>query len=710
MLRITTALPVDNKTDWRSGNMTIDASSGTPGLYNGPVEIRGRGNSTWNFEKKPYRIKFPNKTNFLGMPANAKNWVLLANYADKSLLRNALAFEVSKFIGMPFSCSYRFVDVYLNENFLGNYLLTDQVETGNDRINLSGGTNTETSEGFFVEADSFASNETETSWFTTSRGMKFTIKDPKDDEITPIQSAAVISYIQEFEDKLFSDNFKEQQNGYKSKTDYTSLVNWYLACEITGNTDSFWSTYMYKKINEDKLYFGPLWDFDIAFNNDRRPRSTTNRRMSDVGSDNRLWIQRLLQDDQFNLAVKQRWNELKNAGLKAHLNAMTANLITEINQSQELNFQRWKILDEVVWFELEARHTYQNETNFLSNYIDEHLNWLDKELNGIDTRTYYKMENRHSRKAMSAGGISNGKITVVQKTYNAASIQQWEMINLNNGFFNIRNRAVNKVLEAPAETGQLFLNDLQNDNFSQQWRITNIESNLYGLINRFSGKVADTNGADNDDGEVAQNNMNIYEGITQQWIFTALDPAALPIYISGFRAGLIEKNVELSWNVNQERNGEGFDIQRSSDPKNIPFAKIGHLDLRDSPEGRYTFTDSLPESGANYYRLKMMDSDESFMFSNIITIRYNPYISMNAAPCPAQKWFNLNFHSDKAGSGFMEMYDITGRKILDKNFNFETGRNAIEQDINQFSDGLYFLKVRMNDQIQTLKLLKASSN
>ncbi|WP_221390674.1 CotH kinase family protein [Dyadobacter sp. NIV53] len=709
-LRITTTLPVDSKSEWRSGTLTMNAADGTAGVYNGPVEIRGRGNSTWSFNKKPYRIKFPNKINFLGMPANAKNWVLLANHADKTLLRNALAFEVSKFIGMPFTCSYRFVDVYLNDDFIGNYLLTDQVETGSDRVKLTGGSNTESSEGFFVEADGFASNENETSWFTTTRGMKFTIKDPKDDEITPAQSTTVINYIQEFENLLFSANFRDSQNGYKSRVDFTSLVNWYVACEITGNTDSFWSTYMFKKANEDKLYFGPLWDFDIAFNNDNRPGSTTNRRMSDVGSYNLLWIKRLLQDDQFNLAVKQRWNELKDQGIKSHLNIITNSLITEINQSQDLNFKRWNILDEIIWLELEVRHTYQNETNFLSTYIEEHLNWLDRELNGIDTKAYYQIENRFSRKVMSTGDISNDKVAVIQKTFTGDNTQQWEIINLNNGFFTIKNRSAHKVLEALIENGQLFLNEAQGNNLNQQWRITDTENNRYGIINRGSSKAADTNGADNENGEIAQNYSNIYEGVTQQWIFTAMEPTALPIYTSGFRASLNNKNVELSWNVNQEKNGEGFDIQRSSDPKNSPFAKIGHIYLRDSPEGRYTFTDSIPEPGSNYYRLKMIDSDNSFMFSNIITIRYNPYIAMNVAPLPAQNRFNLNFHSDKSGNGFMEMYDIIGRKIMDKEFDFKTGKNEVSQNIDGLADGLYFLKVLMNDQIQTLKLLKTQSN
>ena len=101
------------------------------------VEIRGRGNSTWGLAKKPYRIKFAESTRFLGRDrAKARSWTLLANHADKSLIRNALASEVGTFVGQPFTPAARFVDLVLNGTYLGNYQLSDQVNVDKRRVNI----------------------------------------------------------------------------------------------------------------------------------------------------------------------------------------------------------------------------------------------------------------------------------------------------------------------------------------------------------------------------------------------------------------------------------------------------------------------------------------------------------------------------------------------------------------------------------------------
>jgi hypothetical protein len=105
---------VSDKVNWVPGNIRIISSDNTENL-NMPVTIRGRGNSTWNFAKKPYRIKLDSKQNLLNLPAKEKNWVLLANHADKTLIRNAVAFKIGQLLGFEFTPSARFVDVYLNK-------------------------------------------------------------------------------------------------------------------------------------------------------------------------------------------------------------------------------------------------------------------------------------------------------------------------------------------------------------------------------------------------------------------------------------------------------------------------------------------------------------------------------------------------------------------------------------------------------------------
>ncbi|CAG5002988.1 hypothetical protein DYBT9275_03020 [Dyadobacter sp. CECT 9275] len=701
--------PVDSKDDYRTGTLTVLAQGETDGIYNGAIQIKGRGNSTWNFNKKPYRIKLDTKTKLLGMNANAKDWVLLANFADKTLLRNALAFELGKFIGMPFSNSYRLVDVYLNNEFLGNYTLTDQVETAPDRVNLSGGDGSETSEGFFLEQDGFASDATETSWFqTTSKQIRFVIKDPDDEDITQQQKDDIKGYMDQYEGKLFSEDFKDATNGYRPKVDMASLVNWYLASEITGNPDAFWSTYMFKKTNEGKLYYGPLWDFDISFNNDTRIGSSTYRRMSDVAHENKTYIRQYLEDDQFFLALRTRWKQLQTDGLKAHLLSKLTSLKQQINDSQQLNFQKWDILNTIVYLELWARGSYSAETDFLTSYIENHIDWLDREINGPDTKYYYKLENQTNQKALATGSVFEGLTRIVQKDYTSDQSYQWDITNLNNGFFKIKNRSTGKILTAPTGKLQLYLDDDTPGSLYQQWRLTDTEINKYALVNRMTGMSADNRGATGDNDQITQEDKTLGSA-SQQWRLTALDekPAdALPLYISGLKAVKTANEVRLSWEVYSQKNGQGFEVQRVYADKNKLPVTLGSVPLRDDALGRYTFTDKNPLSGINYYRLKQIDKDGRFEFSRVVAIHIQELDQLTVSPSPATDMVRLTFLAAKEGTGKMEIWNTSGQQVKEAELSIKNGFNSARLDISRLNAGLYLVKLKTGDQMQVQKIIK----
>ena len=114
--------------------LTLLSDDETETLQDDTITIKGRGNSTWKLAKKPYRIKFNKKRNFLNLPAKDKKWVFLANHADKSLMRNAIALQIGQMLEFEFTPSFRHVDMYLNNSYMGNYLVTDQVEVGKNRV------------------------------------------------------------------------------------------------------------------------------------------------------------------------------------------------------------------------------------------------------------------------------------------------------------------------------------------------------------------------------------------------------------------------------------------------------------------------------------------------------------------------------------------------------------------------------------------------
>ena len=722
-LYITTneAAPITSKETWVPGNLTIAAPNETIGAYNGAIEIRGRGNSTWGMEKKPYRIRLASKYNLLGMPAKERNWVLLANYADKTLMRNALAFEISKFLGLPYSAPYRFVDVYLNDEYIGNYLLTDHIQVAEKRVEIETQKNTDTEEpaitgGYLVEADGFA--DAEVSKFITSRGMKFTIKSPDEETINSQQTNYITNFFQSVEDKLFASDFQDPQNGYMSNMDQTSLVNWYLACEITGNSDSFWSTYMFKKKNDDKIYFGPLWDFDVAFNNDLRLGDTTYKRMSRNGHSqaNRIWIERMLLDENFRAALSKRWKELKSAGLVTHLNSLISNMKTTLDQSQAKNFERWPVLDTRVYQEFKATGTYDEHVEFMRSTVRKRMAWLELQLTGEFGRdTYYKIINKHSGKAMVPSTDSQ---LLVQQTFQPENnSHHWALKTTEiNGikYYTLTNRATNTKIMSPDNTSQSQLtlsSDTQNS--KQEWSLYQSSDNIhFGFVNRESTMaIANYLGLDVEDNKVSQDRASVSNNPNQLWLIEATDvnQNALPIYTSGFQATAQENVINLSWQVYDNKNGDYFEIQRFTDSNFKSPEVIGQVPLTDAGIGKYAFTDKDPKPGINYYRLKQIDQDGSFTYSRIVSAKNLSISELALWPVPTMNTANISFFSAISGNGSMDIYNIAGIKLRSLPLKIENGLNKYKLDIHDLLQGLHMMRITYAEDAFTLKLMKINN-
>lgn len=345
------------------------------------AEIKGRGNSTWGMDKKPYRLKFNEKIKLLGNVAKEKNWVLLANYADKTLMRNALAFDTArKFFNFQFVPSVTFVDVVLDGVNIGSYMLTDQVEVKSKRVDVMEQETTvlasdpEITGGYLVEVDGFADREI--SWFKTAHQMKVTIKYPKDDEINMSQKNYIATYTQRMENALFSSQFDDEEKGWRKYVDDVSWVDWYIACELFGNSDSWWSTYMYKE-RDEKFKFGPLWDFDIAFNNDYRIGDATEKYMRESACEPKTWITRWWEDESLHEAVKVRWREIVAGGLRSFMTDYIVSTAAYLEESQKNNYEIWPTLNQRVHYEYDVRGSYDAEVYSLKKYVNSRISFLD---------------------------------------------------------------------------------------------------------------------------------------------------------------------------------------------------------------------------------------------------------------------------------------------------------------------------------------------
>ena len=154
---------ITSKETYLNGTISIVSDDGEQ-FYTSEIEIRGRGNASWGFDKKPYRIKLKEKTKLLGFPADARNWTLISNFGDKTLMRNLLAFDLSSRLRMPYTPSGRPVNVYLNGEYKGCYQLCDHIDVRKERVDIkemkvTDTAGTELTGGYFIEIDAYAETE-----------------------------------------------------------------------------------------------------------------------------------------------------------------------------------------------------------------------------------------------------------------------------------------------------------------------------------------------------------------------------------------------------------------------------------------------------------------------------------------------------------------------------------------------------------------------
>ena len=384
------AQEVTSKEEELSSVVYIVSGEGKKLLATEKTGVRGRGNASWNFPKKPYRLKFDEKQQLLDAPAKAKKWTLINNYGDKTLMRNILAFELSRRFGLAYTPYCHPVDVVLNGEYRGCYQLCDQIEVNKNRVNITemepeDVTLPELSGGYLIEVDAYAS--TEASHFYSTLGTPVTIKSPDDEDIVNAQTRYITDYFNRMENAVFASNFANPETGYRRYLDLDSFLKHFMVGEMSGNTDTYWSVYMTKDRESDKFFTGPVWDFDIAFDNDQRTypiEAHTDYIFASKGSvaseAMRQMVNRIVKEDE---GARQRllelWSEARNTkGIdETSLLEYVDKTVELLNESQKLNFLRWNILSERVHENPQASGSYEGEVAIVKNFIRKRLPQLD---------------------------------------------------------------------------------------------------------------------------------------------------------------------------------------------------------------------------------------------------------------------------------------------------------------------------------------------
>lgn len=384
-------------------NHLADAANG----YHGAVGIERRGHSSQDQPKRPYSIELRNaqgedlNASLLGMPAES-DWVLDAVYLDKSAVRNAFSYELARRMG-HYAPRTRHVDLVLDGEHQGVYVLTEKIKRGNDRVDIAKLSQGDTltpgvSGGYIVKVDRQDRPEVP-AWdsdhppphASSDQEIRFLFEYPSaphDAQVDYIEK-----HVDDFEDALTAATFTDPDIGYKRYIDMRAFIDYFIITELGRNVDGYRrSAFLHKQAAADgnKLFAGPLWDMDLAWGHADFCGAT-----DVVGwayqfgltcpADRRqvpFWWARLLEDVAYRDSLRCRWDELRNGLLSTEsLLNMVDSIASTVAAAQHANFQRWPTLGHAIWPEPSpAPDTWVGEVQEVKDWIVARSVWMDANL------------------------------------------------------------------------------------------------------------------------------------------------------------------------------------------------------------------------------------------------------------------------------------------------------------------------------------------
>lgn len=373
-----------DRTSYSSMTFYIDAEN-TEGFQSTPIltgKIRGRGHSTWKWAKKPYRIKLDEAARLLNLDKD-KDWVLLSNYSDKSLIRNTVAFQMSRSLdGMDWNPTQYPVDLFINGEYCGVYSIGEQLEISKERVNVEKDS-ADADTGFLIEVGGADKDDVlGKDYFHTKRELAdfISYKDPDPDTITDEQRAFIKEYMDKAEDAIVSGK------GYEEYIDVKSFCDWIIIHELTYNADCSFRRSCY--INKDKggkLKMGPVWDFDLAFGNCDADNQYYNDWVTvgyEGGYVDANWCNYLMQNEEFRKQLRERWAEVRGELLKEAEECIDS-FSKKLEGSQLENFKTWKIWGTRVGFQSKRNfkyETYDEQIQYLKDFINMRAKWIDENI------------------------------------------------------------------------------------------------------------------------------------------------------------------------------------------------------------------------------------------------------------------------------------------------------------------------------------------
>jgi len=383
-----------------NGEGNTNAKSDNWNEYSGKISIERRGESSKGFKKKSYSIELQkndgsnNNVSILGLPAE-NDFVLYGPYSDKTLMKNVLSYELFRCTGR-WAPRTRYIEIILNGEYNGVYVLTEKLKRDENRVDIDKLTKNDVSDvdisgGYILRRDKKTKLTFDDYWTSPvsqpyHEQMWYEYYDPKYKDLTEDQANYIKNWMEEFDEVMSGDEFKDPENGYKKYIRTKSFIDMMFLNEITKGIDNYlFSTYFFKENDADggQLNAGPPWDYNISYGNVNYGKdwdaAETCGWCYPQGS-RTYWFERLMEDEAYRNKVYCRWTTFRETiYTEENVESIIDSCVAVLGNAVDRNFNKYPILGEYFWPEIYWPDTYEEEVDNLKDWLFERLDWMDGE-------------------------------------------------------------------------------------------------------------------------------------------------------------------------------------------------------------------------------------------------------------------------------------------------------------------------------------------
>lgn len=507
-----------------TGN-TVSVTGGEEGtdITDLTIEMKGRGNATWGYAKKPYQIKFDKKTSVLGM-SKAKKWVLLANHVDGSLLRNKTSYDLAQSMGLS-SPDSKFVDLWVNGEYRGNYLVAQKVDINTGLVSMSD------DDGVLVELDNSYGTAEETYFQSKTSNSTFVLKESNSDSTTYFNGGFQTN-LTAFEKELYKSS--KDWDKIKAYIDVDSFAKYYLLEEYCANYDAMkGSTYLYQDGASDVIHMGPVWDMDNALGNYSTSIMNVNSKwVTRTDTKINTWYQELMKIPQFKQIVSDTYNQYAGT-INTAVNNVQSNA-DAVNFSARMNYKRWgKLAKNGLGSTYSS--DYQTNVDSLKSWMSNRYVFMNKTYTSsgssgssatlTDGKIYKITSALDSTKVLEIAGSSRAnKANLQLGTWSDSYNQEFIARKNSDGTYTLVNYQSNKSVDVVNNASLNGTNVQQydtNGTMGQRFTVTESGNGYYQIASSTSGKALDVTAGSTANGA----NIQIYDAngsAAQQFSFTEI--------------------------------------------------------------------------------------------------------------------------------------------------------------------------------------------